>query len=214
MSIQPLLIAGPDSTLADAYELAASIWPGRRLEQLQIPSRDYYNFDLSVFQDYPANQWALALAVNEFYINDVRRALRDQVASLGYSFTSLISPRAHVSVSAQVGSNAVIHAGCFIGTHSKLGDFCCLRPNVVLAENVQVGDFVTLEANVAIREQAILGDFVTVCAGSSLSRSTHVGAHSYLNVPKQYSGAIPAGSFFSPLFPNPVQVLGLRETDG
>lgn len=212
--MEPLLIAGPDSTLTDAYELAASIWPGRRLEQLHIPSRDYYRFDLSVLQDYPAEQWALALAVNEFYINDVRRALRDQVAPLGYAFTSLISPRAHVSASAQVGSNAVIHAGSFIGAHSKLGDFCCLRPNVVLAENVQLGDFVTLEANVAVREHAMVGSFVTVCAGSSLARSTQVGAHSYLNLPQQYGGAIPAGSFFSPLFPNPVQVLGLRATAG
>lgn len=210
--MQPLLIAGPDSTLADACELASEIWPDRRLEQLHIPSKDYYHFDLSVFNSYPAEQWDVAIAVNEFYINDVRRALQEQVTTLGYRFASLISPRAHLSTSAQIGSNPIIHAGCFIGARSRLGDFCCLRPNVVLSEDVQIGNFVTLEANVAIREQSVVGDFVTVCAGSSLLRGTQIGSHSYLNLTKQYSGVIPMGTFFSPIFPEPIEVLGLHKT--
>lgn len=210
--MEPLLVTGPDSTLQSAYELAKEIWPERHIVQLHIPSQDYYRFDLSVFEQYPAQQWQIALAVNEFYINDVRRALHERVNALGYRFISLISPRASVSASVQIGSNAIVHAGCFIGAHSKLGGLCCLRPNVVLAENVQVGDFVTLEANVAIRENSTVGDFVTVCAGSSLQRGTLVGAHSYLNIMKQYSGVIPAASFFSPLFAQTIQIQGMAGT--
>lgn len=209
--MQPLLITGPDGTLNDAYELASEIWPDRQLKKLHIPSKDYYHFDLTALNNYPAEHWEVAIAVNEFYINDVRRAFQEQIAALGYLFTSLISPHAHISASAQIGQNAIIHAGCFIGSGSHLGDFCCLRPNVVLAEDVKIGNFVTLEANVAIRELSVVEDYVTICAGSSLLRGTQVGAHSYLNLTKQYSGAICAGTFFSPVFPEPIQVLGLHK---
>ena len=208
--MQQLLIAGPDSTLPDAYELAKEIWPDRKLVKLHIPSKDYYYFDLSILDDYPADEWNIALIVNEFYINDVRRALQEEIKDRGYCFTSLISPRASISASAQLGNNSIVHAGCFVGAHSKLGDFCWLRPNTVISEEVQMGSFITLEANVSIREQSIIEDFVTVCAGSSLLRGTQIGRHSYLNITKQYSGIIPAGTFFSPMFQEPVQVLGLH----
>ena len=208
--MQPLLITGPDSTLQDAYEIAKEIWPDRQLVKLHIPSKDYYNFDLSIFDKYPSDEWGVALAVNEFYINDVRRALQEKIKERGYHFSSLISPRAGISASAQFGSNAIVHAGCFVGAHSKLGDFCWLRPNTVISEEVQLGSFITLEANVSIREQSVLENFVTVCAGSSLLRGTQVGKHSYLNVTRQYSGIIPAGTFFSPIFQEPVQVIGLH----
>lgn len=208
--MQPLLIAGPDSTLQGTHELAKEIWPKRHIVKIHIPSKDYYHFDLSSLGDYSPDKWEIALAVNEFYINDVRRALQQKIKELGYCFASLISPRASISASAQLGSNAIVHAGCFVGANSKLGDFCWLLPNVVLSEEVQAGHFVTLEANVAIREKSTLGDFVTICAGSSLVRGTLVGSHSYLNVAKQYSGEIPAGTFISPVFSEPIHVLNFR----
>lgn len=209
----PLLIIGPDSTLSDTYSLAKEIWPDRLIEQLVIPSVEYYKFDLSRLSSYSAAEWSISLSVNEFYINDVRRALRDEVAMLGFEFTSLISPRAQVSDSARIGCNTIIHAGCFVGSNSTIGDFCVLRHNVVVSEDVHVKDYVTLEANVAIRELSRIGSFVTVCANSSLLRGAQVGDHCYLNILKQYSGKILTGTFFSPAFPTPGRIFGLRNQD-
>lgn len=208
--MEPLLIAGPDSTLSDAHDLAKEIWPTRSIVQLHIPSKDYYQFDLSVFEQYSAQQWQIALAVNEFYINDVRRALHEHVKAMGYHFISLISPRARVSSNARIGSNTIIHAGCFVGAGSTLGHHCVLRPNTVLCEEVTLGDYVTLEANVSVRELSTIGSFTTLCANTSLARMTHVGAHCYLNIPRQYGGQIPDCTFYSPSFENPVHVLSGR----
>lgn len=202
-----LLITGPDDTLQDVWALAIKAQPNRRVEKHFLPSKDYYDFDLSGLALFPADKWDICIAVNEFYINDVRRALHEQIASLGYSAVSLISPYAHVDENVTIGENTIIHAGCVVGAGSVLGHHCVLRPNVVLGTEVQIGNYVTLEANVSIRELCKIGDFCTICANSSLARATEIGAHCYLNLLRQYSGKILPCTFYSPMFPNPVRVL-------
>lgn len=207
MTARPLLILGPDSTLRDTHGLAVQAHPDRRVEMLHIPSVDYYHFDLAGLAGFPPGGWDICIAVNEFYINDVRRALHMQIESMGYQAVSLISPHAHVDASAAVGENTIVHAGCFVGAGSTLGHHCVLRPNTVLCEEVTLGDYVTLEANVSVRELSTIGSFTTLCANTSLARMSHVGTHCYLNIPRQYSGQIPDCTFYSPSFENPVHVL-------
>lgn len=44
--MRPLLVVGPDSTLADVHSLAVQKQPGAEVQRLHIPSTDYYRFDL------------------------------------------------------------------------------------------------------------------------------------------------------------------------
>jgi acetyltransferase-like isoleucine patch superfamily enzyme len=205
--MKSLLIVGPDSSLRDVHALALQIDSQRAVKMLHIPSKDYYDFDLSELDRFSPAEWDVAIAVNEFYINDVRRALHEEVAARDYRAVSLVSPRAEVSADAVIGENTIVYAGCYVGAGSAIGHHCVLRPNVVLTEEVTLGNYVTLEANVSIREKSAIGDFVTICANSSLARMTVIGAHSYLNIPRQYTGSIAANTFFSPAFENPVRVL-------
>lgn len=207
MTARPLLVLGPDSTLRDTCALARQAHPDRHVTMLPIPSEDYYSFDLEGLSDFPPHAWDVCIAVNEFYVNDVRRALHAQTDALGYRSVALISPHAHVAADAVVGTNTIIHAGCFVGAGCTLGHHCVLRPNVVLCEDVTLGDYVTLEANVSVREQSRVGSFTTLCANTSLARMSDVGAHCYLNIPRQYGGRIPDCTFYSPAFENPVRIL-------
>ncbi|MDR0672813.1 MAG: hypothetical protein LBF93_03930 [Zoogloeaceae bacterium] len=204
---KPLLVVGPDISVNSAFALAQESFPQRRIERLLVPVTDYYLFDLSSLSTFPAAEWEISIAVNEFYINDVRRAFHEATASLGYQNVSLISPRASVDPGTKIGENVHIHAGVFVGAGSVIGHHAVLRPNVFVGEEVTIGAYVTLEANVSIRELASVGDFATVCANASLLRSTTVGTHCYLNLARQYMGQIPACTFYSPIFENPVRVL-------
>ncbi|WP_455886684.1 hypothetical protein [Pseudomonas rustica] len=206
--MKSLLVLGPDSSLQGIHSVACQAWPARQVEMLPIPSTDYYQFDLSGLARFDPGEWQVCVAVNEFYINDVRRALQLQIRALGYEPASVVSPRADVDASAQLGDNVIIQAGCVVGANTKVGAYCVLRPNVVLSENIVLGNFVTLEANVAIREGATVGDFTTISANSSLARMTRVGAHCCLNLQRHYSGSIDDMTFFSPMFETPVRVLG------
>ena len=205
--MKPLLVTGPDSTLRDVYALACLAHPAREVVMLGLPTSDYYKFDLTGLAAYPPKQWDVCIAVNEFYINDVRRSLHETLRSLGYTAVSAISPNAQIDSTAVLGENVIVYAGCSIGASVFIGHHAVLRPNVVLSEDVEVGAYVTLEANVAVREGAKIGSFTTICANSSLARMTEVGKHCYLNLSQQYAGQIPSCTFYSPAFQNPVQVL-------
>ncbi|WP_043006465.1 hypothetical protein [Comamonas testosteroni] len=205
--MRPLLVTGPDGTLKNAFHLAQQVYPQRQVLMCPIPVKDYYEFDFSALSAFSTTEWEISAPVNEFYINDVRRAFCQELSEAGYQFAPLISPRAHIDPSARIGANAIVHGGCFIGADSSIGDHCVLHPNTVLTEDVVIGDYVTLEANVSIREQCAIGSFVTICANSSVMRATQIGAHCYLNIAKQYSGTIPSCTFYSPMFPNSVQVI-------
>ncbi|MDR0528336.1 MAG: hypothetical protein LBG69_01810 [Zoogloeaceae bacterium] len=206
---ESLLVVGPDSSVKSAFALAREIFPDRKIVCHEAPTTDYYRFDLSGLSAFPAEKWEIAIAVNEYWINDVRRAFHEAIAARGgYREISLISPRASVSPDAEIGKGSLVYGGCFLGGGCQVGRHAVLRPNVFLGENVRIGNYVTLEANVSIREDCCVGDFVTVCANSSLLLRTSVGAHCYLNLARQYSGKIRSGTFYSPMFENPIHFFG------
>lgn len=202
-----LLVVGVDSTLTDTFTLAEQVFDSWVVKKVFLPSEDYYNFDVSSLYEYSPNEWKVFVAVNEFYINDVRRALCEAVFGLGFEPVSIISPRATIGRGVVIGKNVLVSPGCYIGESSTLGDSCVLRANVVLADNVTLGRYVMLEANVSIRELCTVGDFTTVCANSSLARGTSIGNHCYLNLPRMYTGVVQSNTFYSPSFENPVRVI-------
>lgn len=205
--MKSLLVTGPDGTLKNAFYLASQIYPDRQILMCPIPVTDYYNFDFSILNNFPATEWEVSASVNEFYINDVRRSFCHELSKAGYQFTSLISPHAHIDPSAHIGENTIIYAGCFVGANSSIGNSTVLLPNAVLANDVTIGDYATIEANVTIREQCTIGNFVTICSNSNIMRTTKIGDHCYLNITNQYSGTIPTSTFYSPMFTNPIQVI-------
>lgn len=203
--VWPLLIVGPDSTVDNTFGVALQAYPGRRIEKLQVPVSDYYLFDLSNITRYDASKWKVCTSVNEFYLNDVRRAFHAEIAALGFMEESVVSPLAHVDGSTEIAAGAIVHAGCTIDANVKIGRKVLLRPNVVIGDATKIGDFVTIEANVSVREQATIGDHTLVSANASLARTTQVGKFCYLNQPKQYAGTIPDYTSISTLFQNPVR---------
>jgi acetyltransferase-like isoleucine patch superfamily enzyme len=205
--MKPLLVVGVDSTLRDVYALAQLAHPDRKVLMLNLLTSDYYGFDLSELEYYPPADWDVCIVVNEFYINDVRRAFHEALQTLGYKGISVISPDAHVDATAVIGENVIIFAGCTVGADVFIGHHTVLRPNVVVSEDVEIGAYVTLEANVTVREMAKIGAFTTICANSSVARLSEIGEHCYLNLSRQYSGHIYSCTFFSPAFQNPVRVL-------
>ena len=205
--MRPLLVVGVDSSLRDVYALAQLDHSDREVLMLNLLTSDYYKFDLTKLEHYPPAHWDVCIAVNEFYINDVRRAFHEALQKLGYKAVSAISPDAHVDATAVIGENVIIFAGCAIGAGVIIGHHTVLRPNVVLSEDVEIGAYVTLEANVTVREMAKIGAFTTICANSSVARMTEIGEHCYLNLSRQYAGHIHSCTFFSPAFQNPVRVL-------
>ena len=74
--------------------------------------------------------------------------------------SGLISESAHVSFSSQVGKQATIYPGVFIGENVVIGCNSILYPGTFVGDNVKIGDNCKIYANVTINYNCIIGNNV------------------------------------------------------
>lgn len=67
---------------------------------------------------------------------------------------------AHVSPSADIGSDVTIHPGCYVGDQVKIGRGTTLHAGVVLYDQVEVGEDCLIHAGSVVREQCQIGNRV------------------------------------------------------
>ncbi|CAB1065090.1 hypothetical protein D1BOALGB6SA_9887 [Olavius sp. associated proteobacterium Delta 1] len=114
----------------------------------------------------------------------VRSKLKQYYHESGYSFISLIHPRATISKSAQIGTGAVIHAGVNVSSNASVGDFVRLNVNANLMHDVSVEDYTTVAPNavllgrVRVEACAYVGANSTILPSVNIGRSSVVGAGS------------------------------------
>ena len=77
-----------------------------------------------------------------------------------------VMPGAHVSPSAELGSDITIYPGAYVGDGVKIGDRVTIHPSVVIYAGCSIGDDVILHANVSVRERCRIGNRVIVHNGS------------------------------------------------
>jgi sugar O-acyltransferase (sialic acid O-acetyltransferase NeuD family) len=117
-----------------------------------------------------------------------RKQLEEFYTSLGFTFTSLISPKAEISKSAKIGNGVVIQSGANIssnvtlGNYTKintranimhdgwLGEFTTIAPNAVLLGGVIIKDCCYIGANATIMPHVIIHEQSMVGAGSVVVR--------------------------------------------
>ena len=74
------------------------------------------------------------------------------VASAFYprTFEPMISDKAYVDETAELGAGCRVEAGAYIGPHVLLGEGCLIGPNAVIEEGVQMGSLCTVGANATV----------------------------------------------------------------
>jgi sugar O-acyltransferase (sialic acid O-acetyltransferase NeuD family) len=112
-------------------------------------------------------------------------------AECGFSFASLVSPRALVSPSAHIGRGAVIQSGANISALVTIGDFVRVNTCANIMHDSVIGDYSTIAPNavilgrVTISRGAYVGANATVLPDKSVGRGAVVGAGAVVthNVP-------------------------------
>lgn len=147
--------------------------------------------DLYSIGDLSGMNFALSMGENR-----IRKAVFENIMSMGGSVPTLIHPKADVSKYAQLGvgvvihSNAVVHPGVNIGNNtviscnctlihqSKLGEHCYVAGNALVGAYVQIGNqvFIGLSAVIISDKVKLIGDDAVIGAGAvvSLSVESHV----------------------------------------
>lgn len=91
-----------------------------------------------------------------------RKILADYYVGLGYSFVSVISPKAEISKSATIGKGVIIQTG------------------VNVSSNVCLGNFVRLNTNANIMHESIIEDYTTIAPSAVVLGRVKIGKHCYV----------------------------------
>jgi len=118
----------------------------------------------------------------------IRQKLIALYRQVGFTFASIISPKAFVSPSAKLGEGVIVQSFCNISTNVIVGDFvklntyanamhdcviedyCTIAPNAVLLGNVYVGKASYIGANATVIQTNRIGKNVTVGASAVVTK--------------------------------------------
>ena len=116
------------------------------------------------------------------FMPKARKKLYELYASLGYTFVTVISPKAMISRFATIGEGTVILNGVNVAANTCIGRFVKLNTMCNIMHDNVIGDFVTVSPNavtlgyVTIEEEAFLGGNCTILPYKKVGVAATVGA--------------------------------------
>lgn len=113
---------------------------------------------------------------------NTRAKLVNYYSLLGYSFTSVISPKAEISKSTVLGKGVVIQSGVNISSSTHIGDFVKLNTFANIMHDCRIGEFTTIAPNavilgrVKIENQCYIGANSTLLPQVTIHEKAVIGA--------------------------------------
>jgi sugar O-acyltransferase (sialic acid O-acetyltransferase NeuD family) len=92
----------------------------------------------------------------------------------GTSYQSIISERAYVDDSAEVGEGSIIAPNAVITTNVKIGRHVIINVAASLQHNTEVGDFVSIGPGAHVAGNVVIGDGVYVGIGAVISNGVKI----------------------------------------
>ena len=92
----------------------------------------------------------------------IRRRLMEKAEAAGFTFDTIIHPRAELSEWVEIGEGTVICAGN------------------ILTTNIRIGRHVHINLDCTIGHDVVMGDYATLTPGVHVSGCVHIGAGAYI----------------------------------
>ena len=194
----PLAVAG-ETDLAYLEKAANAAWTANRPAGCLIAPQEAKDAlagraGAVIYVDNPKQAFSRALLKFEKELNPLPKpgvhpsAIVDQSAMVGAGVH--IGPHAVVEAEAEIGDNAVISAGCYVGAQTRIGAGSRLYPDVTVRERCVIGQNVILHPGVVIGSygygyiniagthqkiphvgRVVIGDDVEIGANSAIDRA-------------------------------------------
>lgn len=104
----------------------------------------------------------------------VKRKLFELYSKAGFSFATVVSPKANISRTASIGEGSIIQAGVNISSDVSVGRFCKLNFNANIMHDVTIGDFSIIAPCANVLGRTRIGENVYVGASSSIEHDSFV----------------------------------------
>lgn len=128
-----------------------------------------------------------------------RKQFIRRAAELGLSFTSVLHPTAHISLSSGIGSGTIVCPGCVVASHTAIGEHVILNRGVLIGHHVSIGSFTTVSPGANVAGKVDIGEGSYIGMGANIIDGITVGRHAVIG----------AGSVVTKDVPESVQVIGI-----
>jgi sugar O-acyltransferase (sialic acid O-acetyltransferase NeuD family) len=119
-------------------------------------------------------QYAL-IAVGQIESPDSRICLYRQAVELGFQLPVIISPAAHVSLHASIGSASIVMHGAIVNAGARVGNNCIINTRALVEHDATVADHCHLSTGVILNGDVKIGVGSFVGSGSIIKEGVSLG---------------------------------------
>lgn len=125
--------------------------------------------------------------------NERRRRAFDLAVAAGLRPTTVVHPRAIVSLGASIGAGTMVSANCLIGVGASIGVNCVVNSGAIVDHDCTVGSHATVAPSATLAGRVIVGDLVTIGMGAAVLDELRIGAGSTVAAGAVVTRDVPAG---------------------
>jgi UDP-perosamine 4-acetyltransferase len=122
-----------------------------------------------------------------------RRALEGRLRAGGWELATLVHPRAHVALTARLGTGAIVAPGAVIGAAAQIGECVVVGRGALVGHHTELGSFSTIGPGANIAGNVSLGEDVFVGMGAVVRDHVSIGPGSVVAMGAVVVGDVPAG---------------------
>lgn len=158
-----------------------------------IEQKTFHDLPVIPFEEitdhYPPNQYQLFAPMTGVKMNTIRKAIYQDIKSLGYSMISYVSSKATICGNTigencfiledntiqpftSIGNNVVLWSGNHIGHHGRIEDHVFFTSHVVLSGHCHVKERAWIGVNATIRDYTTIGEGCLISMGALITKST------------------------------------------
>jgi len=104
-----------------------------------------------------------------------RKKIADYYEGLGYSFVSVISPKAEVSKSVIIGKGVIIQTGVNVSANARLGNFVRLNTKSNIMHDCKIDNYTTVAPSAVVLGRVNIGKYCYVGANSTILPHINIG---------------------------------------
>ena len=172
MTLQRLLVVGAGGhgrSVAEAAELSGQFEVVGFLDDALPAGISVVGFPvLGAVASMAQHQSVVEQAIVAVGNNAVREKLMMQLTAAGFTWATLVHPRAFVSPSSVMGAGAAVMAGAIVGTEARLGVGAIVNCGAVVDHHSTVEDYGHLGVNASMAGGTVLGRSAWMQAGAAL----------------------------------------------
>ncbi len=135
---------------------------------------DWYSSDDDILA-FDKDKILLVNGIGSLPGHEVRFKLHQKFKKLGYSFMTIVSPKAIVSDFAVLDEGVHVMPGCVVNVNSSIGEGSILNSGAIIEHDCVIGRHNHIAPGAVLSGAVVTGDYVHIATGARVIQGMHIG---------------------------------------